>query len=382
MWRDAWFVGFEDVRHMLRRRETLMWTFLMPIVFFFFIGTATGGFRSSMGADNAGAVPLTLVAPDDAGFMTDAFAARLVERGYEVRRVTPGDSITTTRTIRLPSNFTDSLLAAHAVKVRFERSGEGLSVEYDRFKITRALYTALADMLTAVVETHTPTPAAVAAVRATPQPIHVEVSMAGRRREIPAGFAQAIPGTMVMFTVLVMLSSSAVLLVVERREGLLRRMASTPITRGELVFGKWIGRMLLGCVQIAFAMVAGTLLFKMDWGAHVPAVLLLLFAYAGTNASLGLLLGSLATSQGQAVGVGVLSANVLAALGGCWWPIEVTPDWMQHFALFLPTGLAMDAIHKLVSFGAMPVSIVPHVGVLAAVGLAIGWLAARRFRYT
>ena len=38
-------------------------------------------------------------------------------------------------------------------------------------------------------------------------------------------------------------------------------------------------------------------------------------------------------TEGQAVGIGVLATNVLAALGGCWWPIEITPAWMQTLAL-------------------------------------------------
>ncbi len=50
---------------------------------------------------------------------------------------------------------------------------------------------------------------------------------------------------------------------------------------------------------------------------------------------------------GKVSGLGVLMANGLAALGGCWWPIEVTPQWMQTI---MPTGWTMDAMHKLISF--------------------------------
>lgn len=34
-------------------------------------------------------------------------------------------------------------------------------------------------------------------------------------------------------------------------------------------------------------------------------------------------------------------ADLLAAWGGCWWPIEITPEWLQKFAMFLPTGWTM-----------------------------------------
>jgi ABC-type multidrug transport system permease subunit len=110
-------------------------------------------------------------------------------------------------------------------------------------------------------------------------------------------------------------------------------------------------------------------------------VLVVLFAYASLTASLGVLLGSVARTEGQAVGLGVLSANILAALGGCWWPIEVTPMWMQGFARFLPTGAAMDALHQLVSFGSPATAALPHTIALLAAALVVGWLAVRLFRF-
>jgi ABC-2 type transport system permease protein len=147
------------------------------------------------------------------------------------------------------------------------------------------------------------------------------------------------------------------------------------------VLGKWGGRLGLGLVQIAFAMAAGTILFRMNWGPDLPMILLVLLGWGGLCASLALLLGSFVTSEGQAVAIGVLAANTLAALGGCWWPIEITPAWMQSLAKFLPTGWAMDAMHKLISFRAGAASVLPHVLALFAATLVLGWLAARRFRF-
>jgi ABC-type multidrug transport system permease subunit len=77
----------------------------------------------------------------------------------------------------------------------------------------------------------------------------------------------------------------------------------------------------------------------------------------------------------------VISANLLAALGGCWWPIEVTPLWMQKLQLALPTGWAMDALHKLVSFGASPTAALPHVAAMLVAGFGILLLSARVFRF-
>jgi ABC-type multidrug transport system permease subunit len=119
----------------------------------------------------------------------------------------------------------------------------------------------------------------------------------------------------------------------------------------------------------------------MYWGGgHLWPVLLLLGAYTTLCAALALLFSSIARNESQGLAAGVITANVLAGMGGCWWPVEVSPSWMQHAALPLPTGWAMDGLHKLLSYGAAPASIVPHVVALLSASLLAGWVAVRRFR--
>ena len=186
---------------------------------------------------------------------------------------------------------------------------------------------------------------------------------------------------MVMFTMLVLLTSGAVTLVVERDQGLLKRLASAPFSRGSVVLGKWGARMMLGMVQIVFAMIAGTVLFKMRWGAALPMVVVVMAGWAAFSAGLAVLVANLTRTPAQTAGLGVLSTQLLAALGGCWWPIEITPPWMQKLALAIPTGWAMDALHKLVNFGDAPSAALPHVIALAVGALVLGWIGTRVFKY-
>ena len=79
--------------------------------------------------------------------------------------------------------------------------------------------------------------------------------------------------------------------------------------------------------------------------------------------------------------VGVILSNVLGAIGGCWWPVEITPAWAQTASLALPTGWAMGAMHKLVSFGDSPLSALPQLLALAAAAASAAWLVSRSFRF-
>ena len=379
MLRAAWFIARSDVAYLLRQRETLLWTFLMPPVFFFFIGSVTGGFAGGGGS----APSITVQSPEDAGFLADHVVRRIEEQGFEVTRSSDPDTLAAARRrLILPAGFTDSVAAQKPVKIEFAtQSDAGVDTQYDQIRVARAVYGVLADVIVSADAEGTFDPAAIERLADEPRPLQLTVSQAGNRAEIPTGFEQSVPGTMVMFTLLVMLTGGAVLLVIERNQGLLRRLASSPLPRRGVVLGKWGGRLFLGLVQIGFAMLVGTLFFKIRWGTDLPMLLAILLTWGALAAALGILLGNLARTEGQSIGLGVLASNVLAALGGCWWPIEVTPQWMQSFALTLPTGWTMDALHKLVNFGAGATSVVPHLLALVVGTLILGWAAVRTFRF-
>jgi ABC-type multidrug transport system permease subunit len=281
----------------------------------------------------------------------------------------------------IPSFTDDSVSAGTSVPSVLELRGEGVGSELDQFRVSRALYTVVADLAVLKSTGQPVTAEALRALASAPRRVTLSVTSAGKREDPPSGFSQAVPGTMVMFTMLVLLTSGAITLVVERQYGLLRRLASTPITPGAIVFGKWLARMALGVVQVSFAMIVGRVVFKVDWGAALPMVVLVLMTWASFNASFALLLGNIARTQPQMAGLGVLTSMVLAALGGCWWPIEITPKWMQSLSLALPTGWTMDAMHKLVNFGYDWSAAAPHVAALVVATVVCGWGGAKIFRY-
>lgn len=381
----AWFIARKDTAYLLRRRETAVWVFVMPILFFYFIGTVTARFGEPPGIRRD---VLAIRGGEDGGPLVDELVRRLGKQDYDVRRPASNEAfVPFERRLTFPAaapphaTFTDAVLAGERQTLVFERRGESIAANYDEVRVSRAIYELLADLAVARVENTPPTPESFARLRAMPRALRIVSKPAGRRLEPPTGFSQAIPATMVMFTMLVLLTTGAVSLVVERRQGLLRRLASAPISAGSVVLGKWLGRMMLGLAQIGFAMLAGTLLFDMDWGHAWPMVCLVLVAWAAFMASLAVVLAGITRTEAQATGIAVLATQLLAALGGCWWPIEITPGWMQSLARVLPTGWAMDAMHKLINFGDGATAALPHLAAMSAGAIVLGWIGARTFRY-
>lgn len=387
--RSIGFIARQDLRQLLRERETLVWVFLMPVVFFYFIGTITGG----MADTGSRTEYLALDAPGEAGLLADQLAARLTEQEFTVDRPNEnglfrGDRRASEyrRRLILPADFSLRVAELEPTEILFEREDGGISNDLDTFRVTRAVYGLLADLVALGANGFDPQHPRfgeeLARLNALPRSIQLDIKPAGKRQVIPSGFDQAIPGILVMFVLMQGLTGTAVLLVVERRQGLLRRLAATPITRGQIIAGKWVARMAMGIVQVAVGIVYGTLFFSMDWGPDFAMLLAVLLAWAGLCASAGLLVGSVGRTEGQVIGLGVLSTMLLAALGGCWWPIEVTPAWMQSLAHFLPSGWAMDAMHQLVNFQNGAAAALEPLLWITATAFVLAALGARHFRYT
>lgn len=383
--RNVLFLAWRDLRHQLKQGETLLWLFVMPPIFFYFIGTVTGGFATGISGTDATSVAVIAEQP---GYLRDQLDLRLRDNDFapewyeSAASAILDDGSAPHRMLRIAPGLTETIERGDQVGISYDTRASALIRDFEAIRIQRGLYTALADIVVAgAVGSGGLSQLSLDALNNSARVWSLEVTSAGNRVDIPTGFEQAIPGILVMFTLLVLLTSGASLLAIERSQGLLRRLAYAPVTRTEIVAGKWVGRMGLASVQILAALIAGTWLFSMHWGPDFAMVLFVLVAWASFCASAGLLLGCLARTPGQAAGLGALLANLLAALGGCWWPIEITPDWMQTLQKLLPTGWAMDALHKLVSFEAGAAATVPHVIALLVGAMLVSVFAIRRFRY-
>ena len=292
----------------------------MPIVFFYFIGTVTGGITRS----TSGKTTLAVLVPEDAGFLANQVIRRLEQNGFETARLEKEAAFSqTSPRLRFPANFTEDVLGGNETVLELTREESGLSKDFDELRAVRASFTVLADLAAAERDGRPPTPESLATLDAVPRGLTLAVRPAGERLKIPTGFELSIPGMMVMFTLLVLLTSGAGTLVQERNEGLLKRLASTPITRGELVAGKWMGKMILGAVQIVFAMLAGTVLFPFEWGPSLPMILLVTLGWGSLCASCGLLLGTIARTGGP--GLGHRRANFVY-FGGTRWLLVADRD--------------------------------------------------------
>jgi ABC-2 type transport system permease protein len=162
-----------------------------------------------------------------------------------------------------------------------------------------------------------------------------------------------VPAYTVMFAFFLVMNVGWVF-VAERRQGTLKRLRASPITRGQLLLGKLLPYYMVSLGQGAFLLIAGRLIFGLRWGPDdwplweqaawlVPVVATTSLAAMG----MALLVAAVAQSEMQVALYGAVPVLVLALIGGCVLPREMMPEQAQQFSLLTPQGWALNAYREL-----------------------------------
>jgi ABC-2 type transport system permease protein len=134
-------------------------------------------------------------------------------------------------------------------------------------------------------------------------------------------------------------------------------------------------------VQGLYIMLATYLIFRVNWGDPLGA-LLLLITFAAVGAGAGMLMGAVFSNDAQATGVGIVVSLGLAALGGCMLPVELFSPAMQKVAHLTPHAWALDGFAELVRRNGTVVDILPQLAILSAYAIVLLLLASWRLRIT
>ena len=197
-------------------------------------------------------------------------------------------------------------------------------------------------------------------------------------RKDPSPYSYTSAGNLLLFTFVNSLAMS-VALVYTRQLGITQRMLATPTSSATVVVGELLGRLGVSAGQ-AIALVAfGAFVFDVNWGdprGFVPVVALYVLISTGA----GVLVGTVATSEEQAISAAIPIGVGLAMLGGCMWPLSIVGPLMRAVGHLTPQAWAMDSFLHLVLAGDSAGSVVPEILVLTGFAAALLTVATWRMR--
>jgi len=167
----------------------------------------------------------------------------------------------------------------------------------------------------------------------------------------------------------------------ERQKGTLRRLLTTPTSKGLYLAGTIIGQVLTALVQMILLVLFGIFVMKLNWG-HAPlALAVILISSALAAAAMGTMLGTFVKTEGQASGLSVMFGMVMALMGGCWYPLELFPQTVQQVVKILPTTWSMQGLLDIVLRGQGLAAVLPEAGVLLGFALVFFIVGILRFKY-
>ena len=160
----------------------------------------------------------------------------------------------------------------------------------------------------------------------------------------------------------------------EKRQHTLSRVLATPTSRSQVLLGKLVGIFVIAALQFAMIIALTRLLYGVNWGASVPAVIVMATASVLAGAGLSTLIAALARTPEQAGSIGPAVALVYSLLGGTMWPVYNMPAWMNSLSRLTFTRWSVEGFTSLMVNGGGVTSILRPVGVclaMAAVFLLI-----------
>lgn len=376
-------IAYSNVKRMLRERSNIFFVFIFPVAIILLIGAQFGG----------GINPrLGMVAPEADPLVEEIVAALESTDGIDTERYETREELITSverggaqAGVFLPSDLSETAARGEQAEIGFVARPDGTGTQLQSV-VNAAISEVMmpvgaAQFASAETEASFEESLVVAqGLVSGRSSLDVEVSAVGEALfpETLGQFDLGASSQLVLFVFLTAMTGSAAL-ILSRQLGITQRMLSTPTSIRTIISGESLGRLGQALVQGLYIMLLTLLIFSVNWGDPVGAILILI-AFSAVGAGAGMLMGATFSNDQQAAGVGVVLSIGLAALGGCMLPLELFSPTMQTIAHITPHAWALDGFAELVRREGTTLDILPELGVLAAYAAVLLALASWRLR--
>jgi ABC-2 type transport system permease protein len=205
-------------------------------------------------------------------------------------------------------------------------------------------------------------------------------------RQFPNTTQQNVPGY-TLFGVFFICQVIGLSFIREKQDGTFRRLLVAPISKTALLIGKLLPYYLVNLIQIVLIFAAGIWIIPLmgfpalNLGTHPEGLVVVSLATAAAASGLGLLVASLVKTPEATGGLGALIAVMMAAIGGCFVPTFVMPQFMQTLSKIVPHAWALQGYQDVLIRGYNAARVMPEVGALMVFAAIFFGFALWRFRF-
>ena len=173
-----------------------------------------------------------------------------------------------------------------------------------------------------------------------------------------------------LFAIFFIIVPLSINIVKEKGQGTQIRLLTNPVPYYVVIAGKTITYLVICMIQFYLMVLVGMYLFPylslptldLDGKFFLMSVVALFSGLAAIG--FGILLGTIAKTQGQSAPFGATSVVILAAIGGVWVPVFAMPKVMQVISHISPMNWGLNAFYDVLLRKADAVEILPEIFLL------------------
>jgi ABC-2 type transport system permease protein len=130
-----------------------------------------------------------------------------------------------------------------------------------------------------------------------------------------------------------------------RKDGILRKLLTTPITRTEWILAKMLFMLFLSFLSTILIIIVGVIVWNVNVNVN-PLMVIILIATSFLFSGMGMLIGRFVKEEETADTAGGAISFPMMFLSGTFFPLEQMPEALQTFARVLPLYYVNEALRN------------------------------------
>jgi len=167
----------------------------------------------------------------------------------------------------------------------------------------------------------------------------------------------------------------------ERKQGIWRRLRSSPVSPGILMLGKILSGAIRAFAILAVVFGAGAILFHMRVEGTWLGFILVCAAASLMAATFGMFVAALGKTEQQSRGLSILAVLGMVMLGGAWFPSFLMPEWIQTLSKAMPVKWAVDGLDSTTWRAQNLSQAMPSILALTWFAIFFGIFALKRIKW-
>ncbi len=205
-----------------------------------------------------------------------------------------------------------------------------------------------------------------------------KVQLVGKNINNPNA-TRSVGGWAVMF-LLFTITAASTSLFDENKSGVVVRILSAPVSRVQILWGKYLYNISLGCIQLSVLFLTGYIFFNIDIFSNLLNLIIIIISSAAACTAFGMLLAAFCKTSAQANGLGTFLILTMSAIGGAWFPTFILPQFIQVLSKGTIVYWSVEGFLQVLWRNANTVEILPYAGVLLGITAVVNLISILQFK--